>query len=177
MNRIATWLVLVGAVIVFGVANYTIVQRQQVVDNGQPILLELRPVDPRSLIQGDYMALAYAESVFPPAGSRPELPARGSFVVALDANNVATFSRLDDGGSLAANEARIRYKLIDRYGGIRLGAESYFFEEGQADRFATAEYGVLHVDEAGNSVLVGLADENAQLIRAPAAVVEAVVTD
>ena len=29
----------------------------------------------------------------------------------------------------------------------------------RAERFASAEYGVLHVDERGNSVLVGLADE------------------
>ena len=64
-------------------------------------------------------------------------------------------------------EARIKYKLVDRFGGIKLGAESFFFEEGQAQRFASAEYGVLHVDEAGNSVLVGLADENGTLIQAP----------
>lgn len=164
MNRISTWLVLLGAVLVLGGANYTIWQRQQVVDGGRPVLLDLRPVDPRSLIQGDYMALAYAESVFPPAGSRNELPARGSFIVSLDAANVATFARLDDGGALGPAEARIKYKLVDRFGGIRLGAESFFFEEGQAERFASAEYGVLHVDERGNSVLVGLADEGGNLI-------------
>ncbi len=167
MNRISTWLVIAGALLVLGVANFTIWQRQQVVDNGQPILLELRPVDPRSLIQGDFMALAYAESVFPPADARPELPQRGSFIVVLDARNVATFARLDDGGTPGPDEARIRYKLVDRLGGIKLGAESFFFEEGQAARYASAEYGVLHVDESGNSVLVGLADENGSLIEGP----------
>lgn len=164
MKRAATWFVLAGAILVLVTANYTIWQRQQIVDHGRPVLLELRPVDPRSLIQGDYMALAYAEAVFPPAGDRSDLPARGSFVVALDAGDVATFSRLDSGGAIAANEARIKYKLVDRFGGIRLGAESFFFEEGQADRFASAEYGMLHVDEAGNSVLVGLADADGSLI-------------
>ena len=167
MKRTSTWLVLVGAALVLGVANFAIWQRQQVVDAGRPVLLELRPVDPRSMIQGDFMALAYADSVFPPPGSRTELPRRGSFVVTLDANNVATFARLDDGGPLAPREARIKYKLVDRSGGIRLGAESFFFEEGQAARFAAAEYGVLHVDEDGSSVLVGLADDNAALIQAP----------
>ena len=177
MKRAATWLVLAGAVLVLGAANYTIWQRQQIVDHGRPVLLELRPVDPRSLMQGDYMALAYAESVFPGPAERSGLPRRGSFIVTVGADNVATFARLDSGGPLAANEARIKYKLIDRFGGIRLGAESFFFEEGQADRFATAEYGVLHVDRAGNSVLVGLADENAKLIRAPAATFEERVAD
>lgn len=165
MKTYRTWLVLLGVATVLGPANYTIWQRQQVVDHGRPILLELRPVDPRSLIQGDYMALAYADAAFPAAEQRRDLPARGSFIVALDADNVATFARLDDGGPLGPKEARIKYKLADRMGGIRIGAESYFFEEGQADRFAEAEYGVLHVDSAGNSVLIGLADAGKQLIR------------
>lgn len=166
MNRLSTWLVLLGAVLVLTVANYTIWQRQQVVDNGQPILLELRPVDPRSLIQGDFMALAYADSVFPPSAMRPELPGRGSFIVSLDARNMATFARLDDGSQPGPAEARIKYKLVDRFGGIKLGAESFFFEEGQAAIYSNAEYGLLHVDEVGNSVLVGLADENGTLIQA-----------
>jgi uncharacterized membrane-anchored protein len=164
MKSGATWLVLIGAVVVLGSANYTIWQRQQVVDNGRPVLLELRPVDPRSLVQGDYMALAYADAVFPEPEARSRLPRRGSFIVALDADNVATFSRLDDGGLLGPEEVRIRYKLVDRFGGMRLGAESFFFQEGQAGLFGNAEYGVLHVDEAGNSVLMGLADENKQLL-------------
>ncbi len=151
-----------------GVANYTILKRQQVVDHGRPVLLELRPVDPRSLIQGDFMRLAYAEAAFPPAEGRTDLPRRGSFIIALDGDNVATFARLDDGGSLGPAEARLKYKLVDSSGGIRLGAESFFFEEGQAERFANAEYGVLHVDENGNSVLVGLADESGVLIQSPA---------
>jgi uncharacterized membrane-anchored protein len=165
MSRVSAWLLLAGAVLVFGAANYTIWQRQQIVDHGRPVLLELRPADPRSLIQGDYMALAYAEAVFPGPAERAELPRRGSFVVTLDADNVATFARLEAGGPLAANEARIKYKLIDERGAMRLGAESYFFEEGQADVFADAEYGVLHVDTAGNSVLVGLAGPDKATIR------------
>lgn len=165
MRRAATWLVLAGAILVLVAANTTIWQRQQIVDHGRPVLLELRPVDPRSLIQGDYMALAYAETVFPGPAERSRLPRRGSFVVTLDADNVATFARLDSGGPLAANEARIKYQFIDRRGGMRLGAESYFFQEGQADAFADAEYGVLHVDTAGNSVLIGLAGADKATIR------------
>lgn len=168
MKRAAAWLVVAGAILVLGAANKTIWQRQQIVDEGRPVLLELRPVDPRSLIQGDYMALAYAETVFPVPAERSGLPRRGSFIVALDADNVAAFARLDNGGPLAANEARIKYKLIDRFGGVRLGAESYFFQEGQANVFADAEYGVLHVDTAGNSVLIGLAGVDKTVIRAPA---------
>ena len=165
MSRYATWLVLAGMVLVIGAANYTIRDRQQVVDDGQPILLELRPVDPRSLMQGDYMTLRYAEPLFPDRAERSTLPRRGAFIVKLDADSVAMYSRLDDGTSLAMDEVRLKYKLLDENGSIRLGAESFFFEEGQANVYDSARYGVLHVDTAGNSVLVGLADEDKALLR------------
>lgn len=165
MSRFATWLVLAGLVLVVGTANYTIRDRQQVVDSGQPILLELRPVDPRSLMQGDFMTLRYAEPLFPNAEARSTLPRRGAFIVKLEADSVATYARLDDGTPLATDEVRLKYKLLDDRGTIRLGAESFFFEEGQADVYDAARYGVLHVDAAGNSVLVGLADEEKVLLR------------
>jgi len=165
MSRYATWLVLAGMVLVIGAANYTIRDRQQVVDNGQPILLQLRPVDPRSLMQGDYMTLRYAEPLFPNPEERSTLPPRGAFIVRLDSDDVATYSRLDDGGPLTTDEVRLKYKLLDENGSIRLGAESFFFEEGQAHVFNAARFGVLHVDSSGNSVLVGLADEGKVLLQ------------
>lgn len=167
MNRPAVWLASLGLVIVLGTANYMIWQRQQVVDNGQPVLLQLQPVDPRSMMQGDYMVLRYADTVFPPRGERPGMHDRGTFIVRLDENNVAEFSRIDDGGPLGNDEARLKYKQVDLSGSIRLGAESFFFQEGQAQVFNSARYGVLHVDDTGTSVLVGLADENGQLVHAP----------
>ncbi|MCH9695151.1 MAG: GDYXXLXY domain-containing protein [Gammaproteobacteria bacterium] len=161
------WLALAGLIIVLGATNYTIMQRQQVVDNGQPMLLGLRPVDPRSLMQGDYMVLRYAETVFPDRGGRSDLPRKGVFVVTLDSNNVATFARMHDGEALADNEALLQYKQVDARGNVRLGAESFFFQEGQAALFDPARFGVLHVDDSGKSVLVGLADEGWQMISAP----------
>ncbi len=165
MSQHMKGLIVAGLMLVLGAANVTIWQRQQVVDNGQPILLDLRPVDPRSLMQGDYMTLRYSELAFPGAALQADLPRRGTFIVSLDQDNVATFSRLDDGSPLAADEARLKYKLLDKNGTIRLGAESFFFEEGQASAYNGARYGVVQVDSAGNSVLIGLADEEKEVIR------------
>ncbi|MBT8085897.1 MAG: GDYXXLXY domain-containing protein [Woeseia sp.] len=164
MNRAPRWLAIIGLLLVLCAANYTILQRQQVVDDGQPLLLQLRPVDPRSLMQGDYMELRYADALFPANVIRKTLSPRGAFIVTVDENNVAAYSHIDQGAALAANEKRLKYKQVDESGQIRIGAESFFFEEGQAGKFEPARFGVLHVDAAGNSVLVGLADENHQLI-------------
>ncbi len=47
---------------------------------------------------------------------------------------------------------------------LHIGAESFFFEEGQADKYEKAKYGGLKVDGKGNSLLVGLYDEKRQKI-------------
>jgi uncharacterized membrane-anchored protein len=49
-------------------------------------------------------------------------------------------------------------KYTTNFNGIQIGAESYFFQEGKADRYNNAVYGLLRIDEQGNSLLVGLCD-------------------
>ena len=49
----------VTLLIALGFVNYAIFQKEELIENGQPVFLRLAPVDPRSLIQGDYMALGY----------------------------------------------------------------------------------------------------------------------
>ena len=157
-------LAIAGLVIILGAANFVIGDRQAIVDSGQPVLLELGPVDPRSLMQGDYMILRYHDRLFPPRSERDELPRTGAFVITLDENNVGEYKRIDNGEALAENEVLLQYKLRDERGRIRLGAESYFFQEGNAQLFDAGRYGVLHVSRSGKSVLIGLADEDHQLI-------------
>ncbi len=50
---------LVGLALVLGLANATIYQKEQILAHGERVVLELAPVDPRSLMQGDYMALRF----------------------------------------------------------------------------------------------------------------------
>ncbi len=164
MKRLSAWLVILGIALVLGVANYTILDKERVRTAGRIVLLELRPVDPRSLIQGDYMMLRYSQSTFPSPTTMAELPRRGTVILSLDADNVGSFVRLDDGSPLAANEIRLDYRTILETGELGIGAESFFFQEGQADAYAEARFGVLRVADDGASVLVGLADEQHRLI-------------
>lgn len=136
-----------------------VAHKEHLLDTGRGVYLELAPVDPRSLIQGDYMELRYAL-----AGAiqdqDPE-PGRGTVVVTLDQRGVARFARLDRGGALAPGEQRLRFRYVP--GGrppVRIGAESFFFEEGTAERYDSARHGKLVVDAAGRSVLVGLYDQD-----------------
>jgi uncharacterized membrane-anchored protein len=156
-------LILGGLLLVLGAANAIILQKERVRQSARLVLLELRPVDPRSLMQGDYMDLAFADAVVrPPEGT--ELPSRGAAVMSLDAGGIAVFARVDDGSPLGPNEMRLRYLGRAPDGELDFGGNAFFFQEGDAELYAQARYGMFRVDEDGNSVLVGLADENRQEI-------------
>lgn len=54
------WLVGVFVIALLGAVNYKVQQFEDVLATGKPIVLKIAPVDPRSLMQGDYMVLNYA---------------------------------------------------------------------------------------------------------------------
>lgn len=154
------WLV---AVVGLLFVNYSIYGKETLIRNGQPVLLELAPVDPRSLIQGDYMALRYKMGA--DLENLETLPLRGKLVITVAENGVASFVRVDDGTPLAPGERLINYY---KHGWqVDLGATSFFFQEGKADEYATAKYGEVRVDASGTSILVGLRDENLQPLGQP----------
>ena len=143
----------IGVLIVLAAINIMIGQKEAVLRSGESVFLKLAPVDPRSLIQGDYMVLAYEIEDQAPAQG---LASSGRLVIRLDENRVAKFERLHGGEKLAVGERLLYYR---NRGGIRLGAESFFFQEGKAKEFEEAEYALLKVNEDGRSVLAGLYDK------------------
>ncbi len=153
-----TGIILFMLALVLGVFNHSVLRKEQTISTGRSILLDLAPRDPRSLIQGDYMQLRYriAEQV-----SGDQLRDKGLLVLSTDSNRVAEFVRLDVGEPLAPGELRLVYRLRD---GVRLGPDSFMFQEGQANTYAAARYGELKVDASGQAVLVGLWDSSFNLL-------------
>ena len=135
---------------------FLIISKESTLAEGRTMLLRLAPRDPRSLMQGDYMVLRYAMAN---AISSKELESKGCLVVALDTNNVASFVRVHKGEKLQDGEHLLAYR---NRGGLRLGAESFMFQEGNAEIYTRAWYGELKVDKEGSSVLVGLCWDNFQ---------------
>ena len=160
-----TLLVFGGLLLALLVPNYAIVQKERLVRDGTVVLLELAPVDPRSLIQGDYMRLDYAIAR-ELSGQRglpnvepvvPRVPRDGHIVVRLDDDDVATFVRWhDESTPLAGGEHLLQYRRRDN--AIRLATDAFYFQEGHAERYNAAKYGELRVSPSGESVLVGLRD-------------------
>jgi uncharacterized membrane-anchored protein len=145
-------LLLIGAVLVFGSVNWQIAGKERLRANGQIVFLELAPIDPRSLMQGDYMALnfAVARAISPTAG--------GVAILELDPRRVGTYVRIDNGGPLNPNQQRLRFRM--RNGAIWLGTNAFFFHEGDADRYNGARYGEFRVNGDGDAMLVGLRNKD-----------------
>lgn len=150
MKKIVIW---GTALLILAVFNFLIMKKEDTLSRGRTMLLRLAPVDPRSLIQGDYMILNYAIARDIPIAALKE---KGCIVVSLDQNDVAKFIRVHQGESLQEGEYLLFYRNRE---GLRLGAESFMFQEGEAELYAKARYGELKVDASGVSVLVGLRGE------------------
>jgi uncharacterized membrane-anchored protein len=162
MRNKSAIVILLNLVLLLAYFNWSVWQKEETLAEGRLVLLKLAPVDPRSLMQGDYMRLSYAISQVP---DPEKLPARGYVVVRIDENGIGQLVRYQEGATpLQEGEQLIRYSKGDWT--LNIGAESYFFEEGQGEQFAQAEFGGLKVDDKGNSILVGLYDASHQMIKA-----------
>jgi len=151
-------LIALGALLVLGAVNFAIVGKERIKRSGEIVYLPLAPVDPRSLVQGDYMALRFAMARDierrDEADKRAVREGQVAFAaVTLDDQRVARMAGTD-----AAATMKLRYRI--RGGHVWLGTNAFFFEEGTAERFSGARYGEFRVDrESGEAVLVGLRDD------------------
>ena len=152
-------LLILGAAIVLGAVDASILSKERIKRDGAVVLLDLGPRDPRSLMQGDYMALRLplAEAIAASLAltGTPGDDARDGEVgfasVTLDDKRVATLAPADAPGSV-----KMRYRI--RKGAVWLGTNAFFFEEGSESRYAPARYGEFRVAADGEAVLVGLRD-------------------
>ncbi|NVJ97788.1 MAG: GDYXXLXY domain-containing protein [Alphaproteobacteria bacterium] len=154
---IALFMLLVATVLMAKAIN----DKETLLAEGREVLLEIGPRDPRSLMQGDYMTLRYGVADMPDNMAVSGKPYQGLAVLKLDENRVASFARFADEMPLGDAEVHIRYRRTRGWGDtLRLAPESYFFEEGTAERYEAARYVILHVGGDGSVLITGLADEN-----------------
>ena len=164
MNR-AKAVALLTLLLCLTVVNFEIYQKERILTQGQTVFLKLAPVDPRSLLQGDYMALRFemadqiAASLETESGGAKQDRWRvldGYAVVKLDNEKVGEFKRLYDKQPRNADEILMRFRL--RNGAIKFATNAFFFQEGHARRYESAEYGKFKVSADGELILASLHD-------------------
>ncbi len=158
-------LVVLAGLAVLAAVNWGIHAREQLLASGRVVLLELAPVDPRSLMQGDYMALRFKVAGDAFGRGVPERNGNGHIVVQVGDGDVGTFRRFDDGTPLASSEARMRYRV--RNGVPKFATNAFFFEEGHANDYAKARFGEFRVAPDGEAILTRLRDAARQPLGEP----------
>lgn len=157
--------ILIAWALTLALAAAGIAGKERLLARGDIVLLKLAPVDPRSLMQGDYMALNFdIGNQIRTAQTQRQMPdgppARdGVAVIRRDEQGVASFVRVHSGEPLAPGEQLLRYQAArSRWGGmqVQVSTDAYFFQEGQGERFAQAGYGEFRVGADGQALLVGL---------------------
>ena len=169
MNKIIAQVALIA---VLGIVNASIIDKENQLAEGQVVYLELAPVDPRSLMQGDYMALNFrvAQQVYEALPKSEEYrgwnrnaeAGDGYVVVTLDEKKIGTFQRLDNSTALADNETRLRYRV--RNGEVKFATNAFFFQEGHAQAYEAARYGQFRVDKDGELLLAAMFNETLERI-------------
>jgi len=158
---------LLGLVLALGLINGAIIGKEQHLATGKQVFIELAPVDPRSLMQGDYMALDFALSrdiykALPKVEQRKRWrhdvnASDGQVVVSLDKQLVASFVRIHQGEALHNSEMLLDYRVRD--GRVKFATNAFFFQEGHAEKYEPAKYGEFRVDDDGELLLVALRDQ------------------
>ena len=131
MRRVLLWL---GLLLVLVIPNALIANQERQLAAGTTVYLELVPVDPRSLMQGDYMRLDYKL-----------LQGTGEGHVTVDSRGVAT--------AWAPTGPALQRGALE-------GVKSFFFEEGKGAYFQDARYAEVRLSASGQVQLVGLRTAN-----------------
>ena len=163
---------LLGLLLIIVMMTINVAKYETHLATGDTVLLELAPVDPRGFMQGDYMTLSYTieREIFDALKNHPEedlyntTSRDGYVIVALDDNRVGEFIRLADAkpSNLTPNEMAIHYRI--RHGSLKLATNAFFFQEGHAEAYEAAEYGLFRINDKGEPLLTNMVDAKFKVI-------------
>jgi len=168
-------LAIFGLLLSLGLVNWSIMLKERHLAEGDIVYLQLAPVDPRSLMQGDYMALRFqmANQIYD-ALSKTKKSSRlqeevagedGFVVVHLDERKVATFKKIGAEQDLAKGDMLLRFRV--RNGVVKFATNAYFFQEGHGQYYQNAKFGQFRVDHKGELLLTALFDQDLKPLYAP----------
>ncbi len=171
----ASKIAVITLIIILGLINTSIAGKEKLLASGKIVYLQLAPVDPRSLMQGDYMALRFAladdvKNALPfdknignnASHSDLQPPSEGDVVVRLDAQGIGKFEALYHAQPMEADQILMHYRV--RNGSVKLASNAFFFQEGQSQDYVGARYGQFRVNDSGDILLASLYDENLNIL-------------
>lgn len=160
-------LIVLVIILQFGFLGYQTASSERLLATGSVVKLELQPIDPRSMLQGDYVQLSYTISQLPDEIDREldDQSFRGRIQIVLSKNEqgLHEFNRIySDGEPLKSSEIVINGKR-DTYSWnnqIDYGIENYFVAEGtglEVER--NAHFAYVRIGNNGNAILERLSEK------------------
>ena len=159
---------LFSLLLILVIVNVSIIGKEKHLAEGTVVYLELTPVDPRSLMQGDYMALRFqlASDIYSALPKnvdtrrwRQDINAGdGRVIVTLNEKGIGSFKHIFNDQPLQKNDILMRYRI--RAGAVKLASNAFFFQEGHARDYEAARYGRFRVDSDGELLLESMHDEH-----------------
>lgn len=125
-----------------------IVKTQRDIQQAPSVYFKIVPVDPRALLSGDYMELAFDfENLARPLGFRPGYGSK----------DLTLF--VGEDGVVGVNETPSAQTLSLHFNGTRFNVpHQFYFEEGQADKYENAVYAKMKVLPGGRLAIAALTD-------------------
>lgn len=155
------WILIALIVLQFGWLGWQIASSEYLLAHGQEIKLELQPIDPRSLLQGDYVTLRYEISNITEEAWQPYDQVQ--LVLRADEDGIYRYAGIYRLGEEYSRpyEPQAHDVLItgryDGYSGLVFGIESYFVPEGTGLAWEReARYAYVNVAANGNALLTHL---------------------
>lgn len=151
--------------------GFTSWQKEQLLQNGELIALKLEPLDPRSLLQGDYVQLNYAVHTAYRNAESSRQPVKGKIHVQLKRTaehvsyhneNIAVYEpdRFTEASRpVTVNEDTVTIQGKSRYGNLDLGIEHFFIPENTGKEWEEKNIALVRVAENGDAILETLIEQ------------------
>ncbi|MDF3028855.1 MAG: hypothetical protein K0S23_3162 [Fluviicola sp.] len=164
MNNVKRNLLITNLFLLVVVFLWMRYDKEELLKEGEVLVLKLAPADPRSFMMGDYMTLNYEvndklpnQFDFGSLGFQNDGPNRRGVVLKME-DSLAVFVRMDSKQPLEKGEFKL--PCVRRYFRWEILPNEYLFQEGQGKHFDRAEYAQFRVDKSGDVVIEYLLDKD-----------------
>lgn len=157
-------LIIIVIILQLGYVGYHAAASESLLSKGTQVKLAIEPLDPRSLLQGDYVRINYSIST-PPASVAKELESRRSLsrikiVLRQGDDRVYVFDRLYKSGEALKDKEIIINGSLSGWQNIYYGIETYFVPEGTGtETEQNARFAYVKVGATGDALLEKLSKE------------------
>ncbi len=158
MKKLFVVLNLILLIVVFG---YSVIKEENNLKKNT-FYIKTSPVDPRSLIQGDYMVLNY--NITDSARIEAVNIRKGYIRIKINDLKIAEFIRVDKEYMPPSNN-EISIQFQKNSSNIDIGVNSYLFQEGTGNKFQKAQYAEVIELKNGKLRLKSLLDKDFKIIK------------